>query len=78
MPGLKLSGMGSEGATSKFDLSLYVQEREGRLEGHFEYATDLFDGSTIARLAGHFETLLEGIVAAPQERLCELPLLPES
>ncbi len=29
----------------------------------FEYATDLFDAATIARMAGHFTTLLEGIVA---------------
>ena len=36
----------------------------GGLEGYFEYATDLFDASTIERLAGHLKALLEGIVAA--------------
>ena len=43
----------------------------------FEYATDLFDRSTIERLAGHFRTLLEGIAAAPNTDIGELPLLSE-
>jgi non-ribosomal peptide synthetase component F len=40
-----------------------------------EYDTALFDSSTIERMAGHFETLLEGIVANPEQRISELPLL---
>ena len=44
----------------------------------FEYATDLFDRSTIERLAEHFERLLEGIAAEPGRRLSELPLLGEA
>ena len=42
------------------------------------YATDLFEASTITRLIGHFQTLLEGIVARPEARLSELPLLTET
>ena len=41
----------------------------------WQYNTDLFDGSTIARMAGHFQNLLEGIVANPHQRLSQLPLL---
>jgi amino acid adenylation domain-containing protein len=78
LPGLELSRTGGGRPTAKLDLSLYVHEREGRLEGYFEYATDLFDASTVARLASHFKTLLEGIVAAPQARLSELPLLSDA
>src|SRR5262249_18754350 len=59
------------------DLSLFVHEAAAGLEGHIEYATDLFDGTTIARLAGHFERLLEGIVANPETRIGALPLLGE-
>src|SRR4028118_708957 len=40
----------------------------------WQYNTDLFDGATIARMAGHFQTLLEGIVANPHQKLSELPL----
>ena len=48
------------------------------IEGMLEYSTDLFDHTTIQRMAGHHETLLEGIVANPEQRLSELPLLTES
>ncbi len=77
LPGLRLSMVGGEAATAKFDLALYMHEREGRLAGYFEYATDLFDATTIERLAGHLRVLLEGIVADPNVSLNELPLLPE-
>jgi amino acid adenylation domain-containing protein len=78
LPGLRLSRMGGEHVTAKFDLSLYLEEVDAELRGQLEYATDLFDASTIERLGGHFERLLEGIVAAPDARLSELPLLGEA
>ena len=52
-------------------------ETEQGLRAHFQYATDLFDGSTIERLAGHFRTLLEGIATARHASISELPLLSE-
>jgi amino acid adenylation domain-containing protein len=78
LPGLRLSRVGGEHVTARFDLSLYVQETEQGLRGHFEYATELFDGSTIERLAGHFERLLGGVMAAPDCRLSELGLLSDA
>ncbi len=61
--------------TAKFDLSLAMQETGRGLEGTFEYSTDLFDHATITRMIGHFQTLLAGIVADPDQRLSALPLL---
>jgi amino acid adenylation domain-containing protein len=78
LPGLSLSPMPLESVTAKFDLSLMLSETEGGLVGVWEYSTDLFEAATIERLGAHFETLLEGIVADPQRRLSELPLLPET
>jgi amino acid adenylation domain-containing protein len=49
-----------------------------RLHGAIEYNTDLFDGGTITRMIGHFHTLLEAIVADPEQRLSQLPLLTEA
>jgi len=43
----------------------------------FEYAADLFDQGTIERLAKHFETLMEAIVARPDTHIRALPLLSE-
>ena len=54
-----------------------VEQKVG-LKGRIEYNSDIFDAETIERLSGHFTTLLEGIVAAPQAHLSELPLLTEA
>ena len=43
-----------------------------------EYSTDLFDASTIGRLAKHYEVLLEGVCADPRQRVAKLPLLTEA
>src|SRR3981081_2095081 len=77
LPGLELSRVEGEQVTTKFDLSLHMFETVSRLEGSIEYATDLFDRSTIERLIGHFENLLSGIVRSPERRISEFPLLSE-
>ncbi len=63
--------------TAKFDLALELQERPEGLVGRFEYSTDLFNADTIERMVGHFQTLLEGIVANPEQKIAQLPLLTE-
>jgi amino acid adenylation domain-containing protein len=65
------------GKTAKFDLSLYVGETSEGLRLTFEYNTDIFNATTVARIAGHLETLLLGIFSNPDERLANLPLLTE-
>ena len=64
-----------ETGTAKFDLTLSMQQTEQRLRGKIEYSCDLFDSETITRMVGHWQTLLEGIVADPGQRLSKLPLL---
>jgi amino acid adenylation domain-containing protein len=75
LPGLLLAPVEPESATAKFDLTVILRERPDSLDGVIEYATDLFDGATIERLAGHLATLLAGAAARPGDRLSELPLL---
>ncbi|MFG6107532.1 amino acid adenylation domain-containing protein [Leptothoe sp. EHU-05/26/07-4] len=58
--------------TSKFDLSLNMVETESGLMGRLEYNTDIFEIDRIERLIGHFEVLLESIVAAPSQPISEL------
>ena len=55
-----------------------LREDFGRLTGSFEYNTDLFNDSTISRMMGHFQTLLESIVAHPEQRVSDLPMLSET
>ncbi|HEX8128485.1 MAG TPA: amino acid adenylation domain-containing protein [Pyrinomonadaceae bacterium] len=73
--GLKISPTVIDNETAKFDLSLGLFETERELTGAFEYSTDLFEAETVERMAGHFRTLLEAVVANPDLRLSELPLL---
>ncbi|HZU03255.1 MAG TPA: amino acid adenylation domain-containing protein, partial [Ktedonobacteraceae bacterium] len=63
--------------TSLSDLHLTIEERAEGLLAHFEYSTDLFDEATIARMAGHWQMVLEGVVANPEQPLSALPLLTE-
>jgi amino acid adenylation domain-containing protein len=61
--------------TAKFDLTLFMEEREEELVGTLEYNTDLFEFATIERMLGHFRTLIEGIVVNPERGISDLPLL---
>ncbi|MEG4026408.1 amino acid adenylation domain-containing protein [Microcoleus sp. S13C4] len=61
--------------TSKCDLYLELDERPEGIIGRFEYDTDLFDATTISQMVGHFITLLESIVANPEQSVSKLPLL---
>ena len=61
--------------TVKFDLSLSVAEEDQKIRVVIDYATDLFDASTIERMRGHWQVLLEGIVANPTQTISRLPLL---
>lgn len=61
-----------------FDLTLKVTEGSKSLFADFKYNTDLFDASTIERMAGHFQTMLEGILAQPEQPISQLPLLTKA
>jgi amino acid adenylation domain-containing protein len=59
-----------------FDLTLVVFETGDELTASLRYNVDLFDAGTIERMAGHFNTLLEGSVAHADWPLGEIPMLP--
>jgi aspartate racemase len=73
--GWDLNQLDLEIGTAKFDLDLELDDRPEGLFGRFVYSTDLFDASTMARMAGHFETMLEAIVADPEQKVSRLPML---
>ena len=75
LPGLMVSRVRVDKGSAKFDLTLTLVEGTNGLRGTVEYNTDLFDAATITRLLGHFQTMLEGIVADPGQRLSALPLM---
>ena len=78
LPDLTLTVLESEDQGSQFDITLALEEDEGRLLSYLSYSTDLFDAATIERLWSEYQALVEAILADPSLRLPELPLLREA
>ncbi|MBW4636656.1 MAG: amino acid adenylation domain-containing protein [Gloeocapsa sp. UFS-A4-WI-NPMV-4B04] len=75
LSGLTLQPIEVDTSSAKFDLTLVMSHTEQGLTGALEYNTHLFEATTISRMLGHFQTLLSGIVANPQQSISDLPLL---
>ncbi|WP_414585411.1 non-ribosomal peptide synthetase [Scytonema sp. PCC 10023] len=75
LPGLTLSLFEFDSKTAKLDLEFHLWQDLESLKGQVIYSTDLFDDTTITRMLGHFQTLLESIVTDSQQRVSDLPLL---
>ena len=76
--GLALRTVRTQRISAQFDVVLDVWETDAELQAVLEYDTDLFEASTIKRMAGHFQTLLAAIAAEPDRRISQLPLLSEA
>jgi myxalamid-type nonribosomal peptide synthetase MxaA len=63
--------------TSKFDLSLSLQESADKLVGVLSFATDLFDRSTIERWTGYLRSVLRAMVRTPNAQIGRLPLMAD-
>ncbi|MGB3442387.1 MAG: amino acid adenylation domain-containing protein [Actinophytocola sp.] len=60
---------------TRFDFELHVVEVPDGLWGKLVYNTDLFDRSTVERMAGRFGALVAAIAAAPDTRVSELDVM---
>jgi amino acid adenylation domain-containing protein len=78
LPALTANRMDNGIARTRFDLEVGLSETMEGLKCVFVYNTDLFDSATIKRMAGHYQRILEEIVADPDQRLSELPLLTDA
>ena len=67
--GLEWSWIEVEYLHSHFDLALHVCEMPDGLDGVFQYATDLFDAKTVARMAANLRVLLEDIASDPNRQI---------
>jgi amino acid adenylation domain-containing protein len=61
-----------------FDLVLNLWENGREVRGLFEFNTDLFERSTIEKMAGHYRRLLDAAVEEPNVAIAALPMLSES
>ncbi|MEO6236719.1 MAG: amino acid adenylation domain-containing protein, partial [Vicinamibacterales bacterium] len=78
LPGVRITALPQARDSAKFDVTVFMAETDAGLSCRWEYNTDLFDEPTVTRLLGHFAVLLEGVVARPQQRVDDLPLLSEA
>ncbi|WP_051556746.1 non-ribosomal peptide synthetase [Pseudomonas sp. CHM02] len=72
---LRIEGLAWDRRTAHFDLDLDVQEGADGLWASLGYATDLFEASTIERMARHWQNLLQAMVADQQQPISQLNLL---
>ena len=70
--------------SAKFDLQVIVLPRasqrmveDDEVTMIWEYATDLFDDETVARMVEHYREILTGMLIRPDARVSELPLLSD-
>jgi len=80
LPGITVNSLDIHNGASNFDLSLSMEEKKEILMGVLDFKTALFDTTTITEFLENFQALLESVVANPEQRLSDLPLLtvPES
>ena len=78
LPELTLSPFPIDRVTANFDLEIHLWEKPEGLSGMVVYNIDLFDDATIARLLGHYENLLESIVADPDQRISDVKILSDT
>jgi amino acid adenylation domain-containing protein len=75
MAGVRLAYSSVDNGTSKFDLTLSMEETERELRGWIEYNADIFDRESISRFASHFLRLLKAIGADSSQPIHALSLL---
>ena len=78
LPGLRIEPFHLERSASQFDLTLLMKDSGDRIEGVFEYSTELFEPVTITHFARRLERLLTSATAAPDLPIRKLDLLTDA
>ncbi|QDH41503.1 amino acid adenylation domain-containing protein [Burkholderia pseudomallei] len=79
IPGLTIRAVETPLQTAQFELTLSLQEAGDDIVGHLNYASALFDESTVRRYVTYWRRLLEGMTAgAADQTIVGLPLLDEA
>ncbi len=74
-PGVEATRIEVDNGSAKFDWAILATETPAGIRLRSEYCTALFEPGTMMRLVHHFQILLQGVVADPERRISELPLL---
>ena len=74
---VKIAPFEIESKTSKFDLTLNIEESENILKGNLEYNTDLFKHDTISRLIKYYLKVLETITQNNEIKISDIELIDD-
>jgi amino acid adenylation domain-containing protein len=74
LPGLEVTYFPTPITRSKFDVGVFMRENAKGMFQDWLYSTELFDRSTILRMASHFENLLGQALSHPETRLSALEM----
>jgi amino acid adenylation domain-containing protein len=77
LPGVEVTALPTTYAVARFDLTLSLGERDGRVVGGLEYATALFDADTAERHVRHLRRVLEELTRDPTVPVAAVDLLDE-
>ncbi|UHA73332.1 non-ribosomal peptide synthetase [Paenibacillus sp. 481] len=77
LPSMQIHQVETPANRSKFDMTWAGAEHEDIIMMTIEYSTDLFSHSTIARMAGHFERIVQQMVERPEQQIKEIELMSQ-
>ena len=78
LPDHQLSVQITDNEYSQYDLGLFFSESGQEFSGVFQFNPDLYGAATIKRMVGHFNVLIENIVADPTQQISNIPILTEA
>ena len=84
LPGLAVRPQAADIKVAKFDLTLILREQRAAdgspqgIAGQLEYATDLFDRSTMEAMAERLVRALEAVASDPEQAIGEIDILDEA
>jgi amino acid adenylation domain-containing protein len=75
LPGLTLGFLDAGAAVELYDLTLQITDTGQGLDARLSYNADLFDATTIERLGGHLEIVLDALAEDPRRPAAEVEIL---
>ncbi|WP_287482672.1 amino acid adenylation domain-containing protein, partial [Rhodococcus sp. (in: high G+C Gram-positive bacteria)] len=84
LPELTISGIEADSGTAKYDLQITLSEvisesgEPSGIHGSFNYATDLFDESTVLEFVDRLLRILSTVSATPDVLVGDIPVLSQS
>jgi tyrocidine synthetase-3 len=75
IPGLRVTREVGEHFTSKFDMTLFCEEKEP-LVFKLEYSTALFKPGTIKRFIRYFRQIISGVLQDPHQKIADIEMIP--